>query len=209
MSLKSKPDKETDSAPSSTTTADLGQGFSLQGHFLLSMPQLNGSYFGQSLILLCEHTADGALGLVINKPSQVTLADMLEELQLHVPDTADVERRKVLEGGPVARDRGFVLHRSILANSDCLRLASDLYLSGATAALDELLNDPEQADYMVLLGYAGWGAGQLEAELKDNSWLTVEAASSVVFDVQAPKRLTAAAAQLGIDYRLLANAGHA
>lgn len=186
--------------------------FSLQGHFLLSMPQLTGSYFGQSLILLCEHTADGALGVVINKPTTVPLADMLGELEIPVPDAQQPDApsaQKVLEGGPVAQDRGFVLHKHRLQESDCLELAPALYLSGATAALSELVSAPEKHDFLVMLGYAGWGAGQLEEELKDNSWLTVEAASSVVFDTPLSARLTAAAAQLGIDYRLLADAGHA
>ena len=193
----------------SAAITDSSSYLSLQGHFLLSMPQLNGSYFGQSLILLCEHTADGALGLVINKPTKVALGEMLAELQIQAPAELAADTIKILEGGPVAQDRGFVLHKSILENSDCLRLADSLYLSGATAALDELINAPEADDFQVLLGYAGWGAGQLEAELKDNSWLTVEAVSSVVFDSPMSTRLTRAASELGIDYRLLASAGHA
>ena len=186
--------------------------FSLQGHFLLSMPQLNGSYFGQSLILLCEHTADGALGIVVNKPTDVPLADMLTELDIPVPgrlSPSDKKSPTVLEGGPVAQDRGFVLHKELLQESDCLELAPALYLSGATAAMSELVRSQEQNDYLVMLGYAGWGAGQLEEELKDNSWLTVEAVSKVVFETPVNARLTEAAAQLGIDYRLLADAGHA
>lgn len=183
--------------------------FSLQGHFLLSMQKLNGSYFGQTLILMCEHTADGALGLIINKPTDVVLADMLAELDLVAPDEVDADVRKVHEGGPVAQDRGFVIHEHGLADSDCLQLADSVYLSGATAALSELLNDSGRGHFQVLLGYAGWGAGQLEEELKDNSWLTVEATSSVIFDTPNSAKLIAAAAQLGIDYRLLADAGHA
>lgn len=183
--------------------------FSLQGHFLLSMPALNGSYFGQSLILLCEHNRDGALGVVINKPTKVPLTDMLGELD--IPASASLANRelKVFEGGPVAQDRGFVLHRQTLDESDCLELAPALYLSGATAALSELTNTPDKGEFLVILGYAGWGAGQLEDELKDNSWLSVEATSSVVFDAPHETKLTAAASTLGIDYRLLADAGYA
>lgn len=173
------------------------------------MPQLNGSYFGQSLILLCEHTADGALGLVINKPTKVPLTDMLDELEIPASSTLIHKDLKVLEGGPVGQDRGFVLHNQILEESDCLKLAPALYLSGATTALSELVNAPGRGEFLVMLGYAGWGAGQLEEELKDNSWLTVEAASEVVFNTPFSGRLNAAAAQLGIDYRLLADAGHA
>lgn len=183
--------------------------FSLQGHFLLSMQKLNGSYFGQTLILLCEHNADGALGLIINKPTDIVLTDMLAELDMVAPEDVGASERKVLEGGPVSQDRGFVLHEQALATSDCLQLSESLYLSGATAALTELLNDSARGDFQVLLGYAGWGAGQLEDELKDNSWLTVEATSSVVFKTPTSAKLMAAAAELGIDYRLLADAGHA
>ena len=181
--------------------------FSLQGHFLMSMPQLNGSYFGQSLILMCEHNADGALGLIVNKPTNIEVRKMLEELDIASPPA--VTGQKVFEGGPVAQDRGFVVHSRELENSDCLKLGDSIYLSGATAALTELLEAPERYEYLVLLGYAGWGAGQLEQELKDNSWLTVEATSTVVFETPAERRLNAAAAELGIDYRLLADAGHA
>lgn len=175
------------------------------------MPQLNGSYFGQSLILLCEHTAAGALGVVVNKATNVPLSDMLGELDIPVPDSLEAVQAPptVLEGGPVAQDRGFVLHKQLLEESDCLELAPALYLSGATAALSELVNTTQPNDFLVMLGYAGWGAGQLEEELKDNSWLTVEAASKVVFNTPIDGRLTAAAAELGIDYRLLADAGHA
>ena len=88
--------------------------FSLQGHFLLSMPQLNGSYFGQSLILMCEHNADGALGVVVNKSTKVPLTDMLEELEIPAPPQLLARQLKVLEGGPVAQDRGFVLHLSLI-----------------------------------------------------------------------------------------------
>ena len=185
------------------------KAFSLQGHFLLSMQKLNGSYFGQTLILVCEHNADGALGLILNKTTDVPLIDMLAELKLVAPDDVNASDRKVLEGGPVSQDRGFVLHERALETSDCLRLADSLYLSGATAALSELLKNPDRGDFQVLLGYAGWGAGQLEDELKDNSWLTVESASAVVFRTPLSNKLMAAAAQLGIDYRLLADAGHA
>ena len=188
--------------------------FSLQGHFLLSMPQLNGSYFGQSLILMCEHNADGALGVIVNKSTKVPLTDMLDELEIPAPQLLVERQLKVLEGGPVAQDRGFVLHSQTLEESDCLQLAPALYLSGATAALSELISaqasgDRAKGEFLVMLGYAGWGAGQLEEELKDNAWLTVEASSEVVFASAHETKLNAAAAQLGIDYRLLADAGHA
>ncbi len=183
--------------------------FSLQGHFLLSMQKLNGSYFGQTLILLCEHNPDGALGLILNKSTDVALTEMLAELDLVASADVDAESRKVFEGGPVAQDRGFVVHEQALTSTDCLQLADSLYISGATAALTELLTNPDCGNFHVLLGYAGWGAGQLEEELKDNSWLTVEAQSSVVFDTPNSDKLLAAAAQLGIDYRLLADAGYA
>lgn len=182
---------------------------SLQGHFLLSMQKLNGSYFGQTLILMCEHNPDGALGLILNKSTDVVLTDMLAELDLVASDDVAADTRKVFEGGPVAQDRGFVVHEQALNSTDCLKLADSLYISGATAALSELLNNPERGEFHVVLGYAGWGAGQLEEELKDNSWLTVEAKSSVVFNTPNANKLIAAAAELGIDYRLLADAGHA
>ncbi len=183
--------------------------FSLQGHFLLSMPQLNGSYFGQSLILMCEHNADGALGIIVNKSTKVPLTDMLDELEIPSPQPLIAQELKVLEGGPVAQDRGFVLHSHTLEESDCLQLAPALYLSGATAALSELVNAQTKGEFLVMLGYAGWGAGQLEEEIKDNAWLTVEASSEVVFASVNDTKLERAAAQLGIDYRLLADAGHA
>lgn len=174
------------------------------------MPLLQGSYFANSLILICEHNADGALGLVINKPSSVNLDELMTELELPSPAQLRPWEINVHDGGPVARDRGFVLHTGKYTTHESQEVCRGLYLAGARETLAVVVANAQDNEFIFLLGYAGWDAGQLEAEIHDNSWLTCGATPEVVFEHTADQRIQAAIDQLGFDYRLLTTeAGHA
>lgn len=181
---------------------------SLKNQFLIAMPAMAGSYFGDTVIYVCEHNEDGAMGLVINKPGDMTLVEMLSQLGIDPGDVSpDVP---VLDGGPVARDRGFILHSDDRRFDASLELGNGTMLTAARAVLEAIAAGRGPDRFLVALGYAGWDGGQLEDELKENAWLTCPASLEVVFDVPFEERVTRAAATLGIDFRLMSGqAGHA
>jgi putative transcriptional regulator len=181
---------------------------SLQNQFLIAMPSLAGSYFGSTLTYLCEHNDEGAMGLIVNRPSDLSLVDLLVQLAIK-PDRAPFSA-PVMEGGPVAPDRGFILHTDDRSYEASLRVGDGLMLTAARELLEAIAAGEGPDDYLVALGYAGWGAGQLEEELKDNAWLTCPASFEVLFREPFDSRVNKAAAALGIDFRFLSGqAGHA
>ena len=181
---------------------------SLKNQFLLAMPNQAGTYFGDTATYLCEHNADGAMGLMINRPTDVTLAELLS--QLGVDPRGKLNDVPVMEGGPVARDRGFILHDKDERFATSLPLGNGVMLSTAREILEAIATGDGPANYLVALGYAGWGGGQLEAELKENAWLTCPGDSAILFNTPYEERVNKAAAALGIDFRLMsAQAGHA
>lgn len=181
---------------------------SLKNQFLIAMPGLTGSYFGDTLTYLCEHNDDGAMGLVINRPSELSLVELLAQLGLDAGKVAaDVP---VMDGGPVARDRGFILHSDDERFDASLELGDGLMLTAAREVLEAIANGEGPRDYLVALGYAGWDGGQLEHELGENAWLSCPASLDVVFREPFENRVQKAAASLGIDFRLMSGqAGHA
>ena len=199
-----------DDKPSSKVRNGPQPSLLLAGQFLAAMPALQGSYFEHTLILVCEHNDDGALGLVINKPSPAKLHELLAELQLAAPEQLSTQEIDVYDGGPVARERGFILHTGEYSRQNSLRVCPGLYLAGARETLEGVIAAAGEDEFIFVLGYAGWEAGQLEAEIQDNSWLTCEASADVIFNRPAAARLQAAIDQLGFDYHLLTGeAGHA
>jgi len=180
----------------------------LKHHFLLAMPGLTGDYFADSLTYICEHNAEGAMGIMINRPSDISLLELFAQIGLkshkrwvEVP---------VLEGGPVATDRGFVLHSAEKRYESSTDLSETLVMSTAMEVLDAISQDRGPDKFMVALGYAGWGAGQLEQEIADNVWLTTQAQDTVMFDSSPDDKLQHAASALGVDMRLIAaRPGHA
>ena len=180
----------------------------LRHQFILAMPGLAGSYFGDSISYICEHNDDGALGLVINRPVEdVQLGELFDQLEIDGPHHRDTP---VLEGGPVQRDRGFVLHSDDLVLESSLHLDDGLALTTARDILAAIADDRGPDRFIVCVGYAGWGAGQLESEMADNSWLSCPAAADIIFDCPFGDRVERAAAILGIDFRLISGeAGHA
>lgn len=176
--------------------------------FLLAMPALVDGNFAGSVVYVCEHTTRGALGLVINRPTDLSLSALLERIELKV-EGAPARDDAVYFGGPVQTDRGFVLHPAGQLFQATLELG-ELNLSTSQDVLFSIADGSGPAQSVIALGYAGWEAGQLEAELADNAWLTCPADLEVLFDVPAEQRLAAAAQRLGINLSLLtAQAGHA
>jgi putative transcriptional regulator len=185
---------------------------SLANQFLIAMPGLSDPNFARTVTFLFEHSPQGAMGIVINRPTRMHLAEVFQQLQL--PCSAeDMENQTVMQGGPVHIEQGFVVHRRgdletkweySIKVSDTVRITTSRDILAAMA----LGQGPESA--FVALGYANWGAGQLEAELQTNSWLTVAADDAVIFDVPCEHRWQAAVRLLGIDSsRLGTEAGHA
>lgn len=182
---------------------------SLKDHFLVAMPSLTEGIFAHSVTYLCEHNEHGAMGLIINRPMGVALGEILEHLD--IDNVRNHGTDPVMAGGPVQTDRGFVLHRTSERQwESTLPITDEISLTTSRDILDALAHNEGPDCALVALGYAGWGAGQLESELAANSWLTIPADSAIIFNTPAEKRLNAAAAKLGIDLALLApGAGHA
>ena len=188
-----------------TGTCDEG---SYQGQFLIATPVIGSGFFNRSLTYLCHHDADGAMGIVINQHLDLALSDLLEHLDIEtVSDLSDCPE---LAGGPVGTEQGFVLHRGGPKWEGSRAVGEDLSLTTSRDILCALAVGDGPQDYLVALGYAGWGPGQLEEEVSGNSWLTVPADRRILFQVAADDKLAAAGQQLGIDIDLLtAQAGHA
>lgn len=181
----------------------------LTDHFLIAMPAMSDPYFSRTLVYVCEHNEQGALGIVVNRPIDMTLGSLYErvDIPLERPDLRDLP---VFFGGPVQTDRGFVLHRPCGNWQSTLAINSEIALTSSRDILETLGLSGEPHDFLMTLGYAGWSAGQLESELAANGWLTVKADHDIVFNQPYEERLPAAMQLLGIDFAQLAEeAGHA
>ena len=178
-------------------------------HFLIAMPAMVDPNFARTLTWVCEHNDDGALGIVVNRPTDMTLSTLFEQIDLP-PAQPDVGSRPVHFGGPVQVDRGFVLHRPLGNWQSTLAVTDEVGLTTSKDILEAVGRGEGPRDVFVSLGYAGWSAGQLEQEIAQNAWLTVGADADVVFDLPAEERLPAAMRLLGIDFsRLSDDVGHA
>ncbi|EPC00666.1 hypothetical protein L861_12800 [Litchfieldella anticariensis FP35 = DSM 16096] len=182
---------------------------SLKNHFLLAMPHLEDSNFAGSLSYLCDHDDNGTMGVIVNRPLDLTLDALFEQLDLGGDDSPHRDAL-VYYGGPVHKDRGFILHRGSCQPWDSsIQVADDIALTTSMDMLKALAAGEGPKDFLVCLGCAGWEAGQLEHELKENSWLTVEGRADILFDVPPEQRLSAAAGILGVDLNLMSrDAGH-
>ena len=182
----------------------------LRDHFLISMPQLVDRNFVQTLTYICDHSTQGAMGLVINRPLGLTLDEMLDHLDFDHTKLANGDM-PIYAGGPVQVERGFVLHSPTLARwSSSYAIHEQLCLTTSLDILQAIARGDGPERQLIALGYAGWGAGQLEREISENSWLSCPADLDIIFATQAEERLAAAASKLGVDLRLLStDAGHA
>ena len=184
-------------------------GTSLTNHFLLAMPTLREGIFSQSITYICEHGVNGAMGIVINQPLELTVAEIFEHLQIKTE--ANNSREPVMAGGPVQVDHGFVLHRHCdIGWESSLEVTDEITLTTSRDILRAIAKGSGPFDHVIALGYAGWSAGQLEEELAQNSWLTLPADSNIIFSTPYQQRHSAAAAILGVDMNLISGqAGHA
>lgn len=177
----------------------------LGNQLLVAMPTLRDPNFAGTVTLLCEHTERGALGIVLNQPLRMTLADLLDQLKIPHAGT-DLGTRPVLRGGPVQTDRGFVLHRPLRDFDSTLKLSDTLHITTSRDVLAAMAAGEGPAQAVVAVGYAGWDAGQLEEEIRQNAWLTTPMDDRLVFEVPHAERWQAAARLLGIDLVQLAPA---
>ncbi|MDP9107513.1 MAG: YqgE/AlgH family protein [Pseudomonadota bacterium] len=177
------------------------------------MPSLTDPVFGGTVIYLCEHNAHGALGLIINKPTDMTMQVLFErvDLQLEInPQHPTLPDHPVMFGGPVQLERGFVLHSPVGMFSSMMQVTDAIALTTSKDILEAVAAGGGPQRLLVTLGCSGWSAGQLEEEIIRNGWLTVSADPSIIFDLPVEQRFTAAMRLLGIDPNMLAaEAGHA
>ncbi len=182
----------------------------LTSHFLIAMPGMTDPNFSQTINLICQHDELGAMGLILNRPTSLSVSEMLTDYHItDTPLTFNTEKI-VYQGGPVAIDQGFVLYRDTRDWGDTLRVSDDYCITTSSEILEALAVDEGPDEYHILLGYCGWDAGQLDAEINNNVWLTVDADVETVFSTPPEKQWTAAAAKLGVDLNLISSEyGHA
>jgi len=185
----------------------------LANHFLIAMPSMQDPMFGGSVIYLCEHNENGALGVIINKPTEMNIETLLERIDINVlttPDLCQDTKKLVMFGGPVQEDRGFVLHAPVADFTSTLKICDDIAFTTSRDVLEAVAEGRGPKNILVSVGYAGWGAGQLEEEIIKNGWLTVPADPAIMFDLPIEQRLVAAMKLLGFDPTMLSGeAGHA
>jgi putative transcriptional regulator len=171
---------------------------SLAAHFLIAMPAMDDPNFAQGVTLLCQHSEHGAMGLMINRPSDFRLGEVLEQMQM-TPKTQAIADRVVLHGGPVQPERGFVLHDDPRDWGSTLRFGNGLAISTSRDILEAIANDEGPENLLIALGYAGWSDGQLEQEMIENAWLTVAADHAILFKTPIHARWQSAAKSLGVN----------
>ena len=192
------------------------QQINLTNQFLIAMPGMGDGTFAGTVVYLCEHTEKGALGLVINKPIDITLKNLFEKVELSL-EREDLVEAPVYFGGPVQTERGFVLHESLGGEdgegghyNSSLRIPGGLEMTTSKDVLEALANGAGPRKVLVTLGYSGWAAGQLEDEISNNGWINVEAQPGIIFDTPVSERYDKALSLLGIDAGMLSSAaGHA
>ena len=183
---------------------------SFKHHFLIAMPDMVDPHFAQSIAYICEHSEEGAMGIVVNRPLELTVADILKHLKIPVFDE-QLQEQPMLQGGPVQVERGFVLHRQQARQWDStLHIDEDICVTTSKDILEAIAHQEGPPESLVALGYAGWSAGQLDQEMAQNAWLSVRATPQILFSTPFEQRWHAAAALLGVDMNLLSGqAGHA
>ena len=182
---------------------------SLKGHFLIAMPSLADPNFSKTVTCICEHTPEGAVGLVINRVHpELTMKPVLKELNLE--SVPEVDSLPLHLGGPVHPSQIFIVHGPPFGWEACRPVTPSLALSNSKDLLESLAKGQGPESFIITLGCAAWGPGQLESEIMANSWLTCPASETVLFETPVDKRWDKAAKLMGIDVRLLTDAtGHA
>ena len=187
-------------------------GLNLANHFLIAMPSMDDPVFGGTVVYVCEHNDKGVLGVIVNKPTDMTMETLFERIDLKLSDKlgADVVNEPIMFGGPVQDDRGFVLHTPGARYSSSLTVTDEVAFTTSIDVLEAVAAGEGPPQMLVSIGYSGWSPGQLEEEIGRNGWLTVGADPDILFNLPIEERYTAAMRLLGIDPLMLTSeAGHA
>jgi putative transcriptional regulator len=189
----------------------------LSHHFLVAMPMLNDPNFKQAVIYVCEHNTEGAMGIIINKPLQINLGNVLRHLNIEVTNLA-ADTHSVFMGGPIGQEHGFIIHNEAEYLSESAKLeiqtsheeTPELVISSSKDTLQAIAHGKGPAQFIVALGYTGWEAGQLEQEISDNTWLVAPYGENLLFTAPIELRWQLAAASLGINiHQITTHIGHA
>lgn len=185
------------------------KNINLTGHFLIAMPAMTDPYFAKSVTYICEHNDEGAMGVVINRPIDMTMNKLFEQVDINLNDNP-IANKTVYFGGPVQIDRGFVLHQPAGDWKSTIAVFGNTALTTSIDVLEAIAQGRGPEKLLVTLGYAGWAAGQLEIEMGENAWLTVAATDAIIFDTPNADKFNAAMSLLGVDLtQLSAAVGHA
>ena len=181
----------------------------LSQQLLIALPGLADPNFSRSVVMICQHDADGAMGIVVNRASEFSIGELFDQLKIEDGEPA-LRALPVVAGGPVHAERGFVLHDGEREWDSSIRLPGGLSLTTSRDVLQALADGNGPAQALVALGCAGWGAGQLEQEIAENSWMTAPADPELLFRMPLEQRWQAAAGQIGVDLmRMAGHVGHA
>ncbi|MDT8405813.1 MAG: YqgE/AlgH family protein [Methylococcales bacterium] len=180
----------------------------LSDQLLIAMPGLSDPSFFHTVTYLCQHNADGALGIVVNRQTDMTLGDILKQMDI-APELPGIEKTPIFHGGPVQPERGFVLHNPAGQWLSTLIISDQIALTTSRDILEAIAKGEGPQHFLIALGYAGWGEGQLEKEITENAWLNIPSGQEILFKTPVNQRWQDAAKNLGIDIkRLTAPAGH-
>jgi putative transcriptional regulator len=181
----------------------------LTNHFLIAMPNLADPNFFHTVTYMCEHNEEGAMGLVINRPLDLQFQELLAQLDLETDDP-ELAQLSIYQGGPVQTDRGFVLHSNEGEWDASIQVTDTMVMTMSQDIIEAIALGEGPRQYLIALGYAGWGDGQIEGELANNAWLNGPAEASIIFNLPIEQRWSAAAAHLGVELsRLSSDVGHA
>jgi putative transcriptional regulator len=181
----------------------------LSNHFLIAMPTMADPNFQQTVTLICAHSEDGAMGIVVNRPLPLELSAVFEQMKLTSADDR-INAQQVYEGGPVRRDRGFVVHRPALQWDSTILVSDEIAVSTSRDILEAISAGKGPESSLIALGYAGWEPGQLENEIAQNAWLSCPAQASIIFSLPAEQRWRRAAERIGISIESISrDVGHA
>ncbi|MDX9741323.1 MAG: YqgE/AlgH family protein [Gammaproteobacteria bacterium] len=181
----------------------------LANQFLIAMPELRDPNFFHGVTYLCEHNEEGAMGLMINRPLDITMGEVLQQMNIDT-GSAEVLRQPIFLGGPVQCERGFVLHKPHGNWEVTMKITDEIGVTSSRDIIEAIARGEGPARCLITLGYAGWGPGQLEQELAENAWINVSVDDRILFEVEHDLRWEAAAALTGVDiHRLSADIGHA
>ncbi len=183
---------------------------SLEHNFLVAMPSLDNSWFEKTVIYIVEDNEHGSMGLVINLANKIDVQDLFEHFSMEIPSDAQYLHNRVLLGGPVDLERGFILHKGMGNWKSSLPLPDELHMTVSEDLLESMSHNKAPEHFLVCLGFAGWSPGQLTDEIQENSWLTIPYNESLLFDTPLSNRWEVALGTLGISPEFLSSeAGHA